>query len=1831
MRKFYQNTPYFSEVGADLFAPLDISSAPPLPGPLFMDDYADDISTLGVVDVTGLATSGVIETEGDSDWFAVALTAGQNFEISYPDFESEGVFFEIYDAAGVEISETRSFTSYSDDYFGFTAAADANYYVAVTGFAPFTGINYSFYGAVYDDDFSADITTTALLISGGMMSGVLEAVTDVDWIGIDLTAGELFNVIISTGNMDPDIKLYTAAGELASGYSTTLTSDLTGTILSFTPAQSERYYISVQNGFDGFPSNSYTLSTFTDDFSADTSTTGIVTIDGNAVTINGEHEIESDVDWFAVTIEENQTIAINDQYEFDVTYYDATGAILNASRLDSGQGFVTSITAQNTGTYFVGVEGDIHVTQSYTLSGFLYLDDYSSDTSTSGMLEINSSASGELQSLIDSDWFAINLTEDERVTITSDLPDDIPLVLSLVDSNGFVVASDFYTGTPGEFLELSYDVRTAGTYFAVASFEYSSTTEQLSYNLSATSESIVPDIAGDVSTTAVLPLGGSVTSVFEFRYDEDWFAIEVGDNQSVSFTFEGDYTSALNFHDTNGNFIGSGMSAVFETAGTYYVEAQVGYYFSTEPYTITATANPDDIRADTTTDATITIGETVTSFIDDTSDADWYRITLSEGETVRFDAIYTDDSVGFPTIFIYGSTGSYVDGENGGLFFTAPSTGDFYIAAIGGANNGIQSYEMTAQTVSSDIGGDRSTLGVIMPGETIEGYIDQSYDADWFKFSYTAGETIRFDLDVLARQSLNLHVYDSDGIRLSVNFYENAGYFSGFESGDYFISVSSSYAVGQPKYLLSAALAEADIKGDVTTEASFIIGETVSSVINGYADRDWFRFEAELGQAVQFDMTTEAAYYDISMRIYDDGGNSISYGDYLSLTFVAETEGIYYLQVYSSSYELPEYEVTSFEIFDDYAGNTSTTGVIIAGETLSFSLEYNQDIDWFALGGTDGDVLRLSIENLDSSAEFSIVDENGVVVANNYYDSDLGQEVIDFAVSSETNYYLRVSPYQYGHDPDQIYTINAELINDDYIGSSLTLNSLVSGETNLISHDFYQDDDWLSYDAAEGQSLLFSYSFAEGEPNSYDGFAGIVEIINTSGAVVYSQTIGQETYNSAPINDFSFTFNSSETYFISSQMNGTEFGQSYSLTADIITVNGTDGVDTLIGSEIDDVIFGAFGNDVLIGGEGDDSLYGGEGVDQLIGGLGADVFNGGGGEDSAVYSTAESGAMVDLSTGLGGSGTSAEGDTYISIENIIGSAFDDYLIGDDERNDITAGNGNDYIFGGDGSIDYLYGNGGDDTIDGGNSLDYINGGAGADTLTGGEGGDLFDYNQFGEMNGDIIIDFALGTDRLDFTSFIYWEGVLPIYIGNAEFSGQRGEIRFEISGNDTLIQLDSDGDGTANEYLTLLNYTEELYYVGAGDIYGVSTINGDENNNSFYGSDLKELFYGLDGDDTIYARGGDDYVDAGAGDDRVYGGQGNDDLTGGDGVDYLYGEAGDDILRGEAGTNYLTDEEGQNVFLLSGGANIVVGNSQSIIDFSGASIGAVADLMMVVANSGAAAGDSYTGVDNITGSDYADRLFGDNDGNTLIGGDGNDALFGRNGDDIFVGGNGRDIFSGGGGFDTVDYSGEAGAITVDMMERIVASQAAEGDRLYSIESVIGTAFNDRIFGNNDGNLIEGEAGNDSLFGRNGDDVINGGEGDDLISAGAHDDVLNGGLGNDRLYTGAGADTVMIDTATVGNDTVYDFMTGLDVILIDDLSGNFDSFAELMASGTDDGTNVTFDFGGGNSLTIQGYNLADLTDSDFDFGDIPPSAELIDTELYASDEFMTLESFDWAAA
>lgn len=310
----------------------------------------------------------------------------------------------------------------------------------------------------------------------------------------------------------------------------------------------------------------------------------------------------------------------------------------------------------------------------------------------------------------------------------------------------------------------------------------------------------------------------------------------------------------------------------------------------------------------------------------------------------------------------------------------------------------------------------------------------------------------------------------------------------------------------------------------------------------------------------------------------------------------------------------------------------------------------------------------------------------------------------------------------------------------------------------------------------------------------------------------------------------------------------------------------------------------------------------------------------------------------------------------------------------------------------------------------------------------------------------------------------------------------------------------------------------------------------------------------------------------------------------GGGAAALTGTAGDDTLAGTGGADTLQGLGGNDVLLGSVGADVMDGGAGlDLADYAGAGASVTVNLTNPAANTGWAAGDSFLGIENLRGSNMADRLTGNGLANwmdggagydtiageggndtllggegldSLLGGDGfdfllggasNDTLLGDAGDDTLQGGHGADLLNGGAGSDLGDYSGATLGVTASLVTQAANTNWAAGDSYVSIEGLRGSAFGDHLTGDSLGNLLEGQDGNDTLLGGAGLDTLAGGlgadnmlgaedadllrgdAGGDTLDGGAADDTLNGGGEGDALLGGDGSDLL---TGDDGNDSLW---------------------------------------------------------------------------------------------
>ena len=467
--------------------------------------------------------------------------------------------------------------------------------------------------------------------------------------------------------------------------------------------------------------------------------------------------------------------------------------------------------------------------------------------------------------------------------------------------------------------------------------------------------------------------------------------------------------------------------------------------------------------------------------------------------------------------------------------------------------------------------------------------------------------------------------------------------------------------------------------------------------------------------------------------------------------------------------------------------------------------------------------------------------------------------------------------------------------------------------------------------------------------------------------------------------------------------------------------------------------------------------------------------------------------------------------------------------------------------------DNITGSAGDNAFWGLRGNDTLNGGAGGrnrihygeDYLTGGTAGvrvDLaggFAIDGFGDRDTLVNIQEAYGTETHDHMTGDGGDNRFFGYGGNDTLiGGAGGDVLVGGAGDDFLQGGAGDDElwgGAGDNILNggagfdLVRYRDDPGGVvvnllagearnghgGRDTLVEIEAVHGSDHADTLGGGVLANELAGFDGNDVLRGFGGNDTLLGGRGNDLLEGGTGDDYLAGGHGTDTLDGGAGRDLVR------YRTSPAGVVV-------NLVEGRAQDGYGFV----------------------DVLIAVEDVHGSDFADRLVGDGEANELSGFDGNDTLQGGGGNDTLLGGPGDDSLEGGAGDDQI-WAG-AGNNTIDggagrdmlryldaaagVTASLAAGTATRGDggrdTIRNIEALHGSNFADSLTGDGEANELSGFEGNDTLDGGAGNDTLLGGEGDDLLRGGEGDDLLVSTGGNNTLEGGAGSDMVRYRDLTV---------------------------------------------------------------------------------------------------
>jgi Ca2+-binding RTX toxin-like protein len=723
---------------------------------------------------------------------------------------------------------------------------------------------------------------------------------------------------------------------------------------------------------------------------------------------------------------------------------------------------------------------------------------------------------------------------------------------------------------------------------------------------------------------------------------------------------------------------------------------------------------------------------------------------------------------------------------------------------------------------------------------------------------------------------------------------------------------------------------------------------------------------------------------------------------------------------------------------------------------------------------------------------------------------------------------------------------------------------------------------------------------------------------------------GNDTFNGGSNNDFMRGYAGNDTFNGGSAGTDTISYSSASLatagiavsmgTTSTVVGNASVGTDTL--NSIESVIGTSFNDTYTVSS----TFIGSNGTfNQFEGGGGSNTITGNRNTYLSFNNNTTGGGNVTVTgSNLQGTSTSADGgtNTFTGVSGVRGSSFADVVNASGWTGPLDATN-NGFTF---------------DTR-GGN-----------DILTGGGVGNSFDFNRSRYDNAtaavtvnlgatsSVVGNSSVGTDTLIGIEQIRGSNFADTFTATTAFSGINGQFNeFEgMGGNDAITGNGSTRLGFGNALAAVtVTFTAGTSNNGAGTAFGTAAF------------DLANV--GTDTFTGVNSVRGSSFADtftaAGARGHFIFqGNAGNDSITGGSeginnfdsnelrfgsgtasGLTFTMNAATWTVTDANTGTDTVTNVEhvrgsmfNDNITVTAGfsgqygdlaiidgwlGNDTITGNGHTMVSYVTALAGVTVSLLSNTGQSTAAGDvaavgvDTFTGVNAIAGSKFADILTGSNGVQA----------------ELFRGGAGNDAINGGGGLlDVASYHSSTSGVTVDLAAQSASNDGLGGvDTLLNIEGVGGSEYDDTITGDSGDNRITGQNGNDAIYGGSGNDTLYGDDDGGALFTGAFgtnnlydsgNDLLRGGIGNDTLYGGLGNDIADFSDLTTGLTITIDntmMIVNAGALGTDTL---FSIEGIITGSGSDSITGNSLDnlLGGGlGSDTLNGglgNDIADLSSS-----------------------------------
>ncbi|WP_310475484.1 pre-peptidase C-terminal domain-containing protein [Sandarakinorhabdus sp.] len=605
------------------------------------------------------------------------------------------------------------------------------------------------------DDFPGNLSTRTVVAIGGSLTGNIETGGDGDWFRVNLQAGAKYRFDLlgsQTGRgtlSDPLLQLFDSNG-------TFLVLDDDGgdgfdsRISDFTAPASGTYFLAAE-AFDPEATGTYAIAA--------------ALVAGSSLAIQpisvGE-TIVGTIDTFGERDSFEVTLLAGRKYQFAMlasstgngTLFEPRLQLQNQSGItiesNFGGGFrrsaeITDFSVNQNGTYRLVASENLssgigtYEIKFIELPSSNQVDDYSANSSTSGVLAVGSSQAGNIDIQNDRDWFRVSLQSGQ--TYRFDLGDYVTgegslwnASIDLLNASGVSQVTAFAGNTTGFGARArisDFVAPTSGTYYLSVQSNFGDGSYVVkALQISQPSASDIQSM--NAQTVGRLTVGGEQFSRIDTAGDADWFGIALESGRTYQFDLFGAPSAdgtlpdpALSVFDSSGNVLafdddsGIGSNArirefLVAEGGIYFVSAATLAPSATGTYTLRAveTGNrlSDDFAGSPSTSGAVQIGGRRTGAVDRAGDEDWFSVLLEAGRTYQFDlrgAHSGDGTLSDPLLRILDSNGNVVqfdddsgDGLNARISEFKPNeSGTYYLAAASFSSTDLGTYSISVTQI----------------------------------------------------------------------------------------------------------------------------------------------------------------------------------------------------------------------------------------------------------------------------------------------------------------------------------------------------------------------------------------------------------------------------------------------------------------------------------------------------------------------------------------------------------------------------------------------------------------------------------------------------------------------------------------------------------------------------------------------------------------------------------------------------------------------------------------------------------------------------------------------------------------------------------------------------------------------------------------------------------------------------------------------------------------------------------------------------------------------------------------------------------------------------